>query len=212
MGKFLAKFLGGLAAVVLVFAGGMWASSQNVLGGLFGTGKTVITSEEIVKSITQEQKVVLLELAIEGFETADQEGEFLGKKVALANRKVIIGYEFSAQLGIDGKNVEVEQTGENSIKVLIPSFQFIGANDFKTTKVDEDMGLLGWTTGEINEDEVRNNIISEENKAAYVAKYSPLIATSAEAFYGSIIESIAPDMVVEFEFVDDISGSDSTVS
>lgn len=92
MARLAGKLVGVLIVAGLLFAGGLWVSSKGWLGGIFGAGEVTTSSEEIVKSVTTEQQVVLLTLGIEGLETADQEGLLFGKNFALADRKTMIEY------------------------------------------------------------------------------------------------------------------------
>ena len=45
-----------------------------------------------------------------------------------------------------------------------------------------------------------NNILSDENKQKYISQNGEALKEQAKAFYSGIIESVAPEVTLDFEF------------
>lgn len=155
---------------------------------------------QIVNSITRHEQVVLLGLGIQGISEKNARGTLFGMDIPGSERASFIQYDFDAKLGIDGQEVKIEQTGEDSFLVSIPEFIFIGHDDvsFKLAAVNND--VLSWTTPEIDTVEMINNVLNDDTKKQYIDSNEEVLRDQAKAFYTGIITSIDSTIVVEFEF------------
>lgn len=83
--------------------------------------------------MTRQECVVLLTLGVQGImEKRTDNTRLFGQEflqVPWSARASFIQYNFSAQLGFDGTDVEIEELGENRYRVSIPEFEFIGHDD-----------------------------------------------------------------------------------
>ncbi|MBC6493545.1 hypothetical protein [Microbacterium sp. 4-7] len=155
---------------------------------------------QVVQAVTREEQIVLVGLGIEGIAEKKQNETFFGIFVPGTDRAKFLRYSLEAKLGIDGKDVLIEETGENSFRVTIPEFIFIGSDDFEyEVAVDKD-GPLSWTTPGIEESEMVNNIMNDEFEASHLESNRELLMDQARSFYGGIIKSIDDDTEVEFRF------------
>lgn len=183
----------------LAAAGVLGALYLPSLPSLFGAD-TDERNTQVVKSITREEEVVLVGLGIEGIDEKRQNGNFYGMLVPGTERAKFLRYSFEAKLGIDGSDVKIEQTGEDSFVVTIPEFIFIGYDNFRYDVAVDDNGLLSWTTPEIEESEMVNNIMSDELKSSHLANNEELLMDQARDFYTGIIKSVDADVKVKFVF------------
>lgn len=163
---------------------------------------------QVVKSIEREEQVVLVSLGIEGIDEKRQNGNFYGAFIPGTERAKFIRYGFDAKLGIDGRDVLIEQTGDDSFRITIPEFIFIGYDDFEYEIAADSNGILSWTTPEIDESEMVNNIMDDELKSSHVASNKALLIDQAKTFYLGIIESVDEDVDVTFVFADGIGDAE----
>lgn len=201
-----------LGAKLLIFVCIFAVGALSALGGMkampniFSSGIDSETrSTQLVKSITREEQVVLLSLGIQGIEKKSESGKFFaGTFFETGNpggeRTKFIQYTFKAKLGIEGKDVTVEQTGEGEIIVSIPEFIFIGNSDPDFELVAEKNGALSWATAEIDSLDMVNSILSTDNQKHFVDENVEILEDQARAFYRGIITSIDPTVDVTFEF------------
>lgn len=187
------------AGVLVAMYAASWASP-------FGLASDERNSQ-VVKSITKEEQVVLLGLGIEGIDEKRQNGTFFGVPVPGSERATFLRYSFDAKLGIEGKDVEIDQRGENSFLVTVPEFIFVGIDNHDYDVAVESNGILSWTTAEIDELEMVNNVLNDEVKAAHIESNIDALKDQARRFYSGIIESIDPDVDLEFQFGDKIGSS-----
>lgn len=186
-----------LAATVAAFGfGGMNALA---LGPLFGSN-TEERNSQLVQSVKQQEEVALVSLGIEGIVDRAESGTVFGMAIPGTERVTFIRYAFEAKLGIDGGDVDIEQTGENSFTVSIPAFVFIGYDEPSFEVAAENNGVLSWTTPGIDTLEMVNRILDAEEQRDYLAKYEETLTASARDFYSRLIASVDPAITVEFEF------------
>ncbi len=155
---------------------------------------------QIRDAVTRHEQVVLLGLGIEGLREKNERTDFHGIEVPGSERVSLMQYSFQAKLGIDGRAVNIEQTGDNSYLVSIPRFVFIGHDDESFKLVTEDNGALSWITPEIDAAEIVNEILNDETKDQYVESKETELKEQAVTFYEGIIASVDPEIAVEFEF------------
>lgn len=191
--------------VILVFVGGTGAAAAfgavNVLafGSLFSSSSEQ-RNEQVVKSIERKEEVVLLQLGVEGITDEKTNGKIGPFDIPWTDRTLFLRYSFDAKLGIDGRSVTITPTGDGAFRVTIPAFIFIGVDNEKAEVAVEQNGALAWTQPEIDDQELRNDILDDAAKATHVRDNRELLESQAEAFYSGIIHAVDPDAVLEFEF------------
>ncbi|MGA4670068.1 hypothetical protein ACPCG0_09770 [Propionibacteriaceae bacterium Y1923] len=154
----------------------------------------------IVESITRKEQVVLLSLGIQGIAEQTQATKVFGVRIPGSSRATFVQYNFHAKLGIEGSDVEIDQTGDDEYTITIPEFIFIGHDKESFRLVTENNGVLSVVTPEIDPVEVINNILNDDAKNEYVAANQEILRDQARLFYEGIITSIDPNLTVKFAF------------
>ncbi|TFC29342.1 hypothetical protein E3O25_05360 [Cryobacterium sp. TMT1-3] len=191
-----------LAVLVVAGMGASFAfGGLNALAltSMFSSSSTERDSQ-VVQSVTRVQEVALLSLHIEGVSKHEGNGEIFGVAVPASEKTTLIQYAFDAKLGIDGSLVKIESTGSKSFRVNIPEFIGMGFDDPVFADPLESNNALSWLTPAAVQTRMINNILSEENKQEYITLNEAALQAQAEAFYSGIIESIDPEVSIEFEF------------
>lgn len=156
---------------------------------------------QIINAVERREQVVLLSLGIQGISEKSAERRALfGVEVPGSERASFIQYTFNAKLGIEGRDVDIEQTDDGGYVVQIPEFKFIGHDNVSFKLVAENNGVLSWVTPQIDPLEMVNDILSADDQEQYIASNEEVLRDQAEAFYSRIITSIDPAAQVEFEF------------
>jgi hypothetical protein len=192
-----------LITVLIVAATG----AAFALGGLNALAlSSLLTSSsnerhsQVVQSVTRVQEVALLSLHIEGVARYESNGEILGVAVPESKKTTLIQYKFDAKLGIDGSQVKVEPTGQESFRVTIPEFIEIGFGDPAFEDALESSDALSWLTPPAVQTRMINNILSDENKQKYITQNEAALKEQAKVFYSRIIASVDPEITIVFEF------------
>ncbi len=190
-----------LGAFVLAFLiMGVLFAWQTITGAtLFGSTEES-RSEMVVRSLTKEEEIVLLSLGIQGITEENISTTVFGKKMPGTTRTQFLQYNYNAKLGIDGSEVKIEQTDEDSLTITLPPFEFLGHDDAAFKTVVEDNGILSFTTPDIDTASVITKILNDETRRQHIAANDEILRSQAEAFYTGIIESVDPDIDVEFKF------------
>ena len=105
---------------------------------------------QVINAVDRVEQVALVSLGIQGINESRANSEVFGLKVPGSDRVTFVQYSFRGKLGIDGENVTVTPTGENSYRVTIPKFIFIGYDDLDFKVAAEDNGVLSWVTADID--------------------------------------------------------------
>ncbi|AQP43569.1 hypothetical protein [Tessaracoccus flavus] len=156
-----------------------------------------------VASLSREEQVVLLSLGIQGIAERNEKSSVFGFDVPGSGRATFLQYEFNAKLGLEGKDVTIEPTGEDSFRITIPEFVFIGHDNPNFRLAAEDNGVLSWITPEADTVDMINNILDSEAQQEYIDSNEDILRDQAEVFYTSIIESVDPDVTLTFDFGQD---------
>ncbi|MCG6566512.1 hypothetical protein [Tessaracoccus sp. ZS01] len=162
--------------------------------------RSEVLSSQVINAISREEQVSLLSLGIQGIAEKNERRTIFGIDVPGSERALCLQYNFNAKLGIDGGDVRIEKTSEDSFTVSIPEFIFIGHNDANFKLVTENSGVLSWVTPEIDAVEMTNQILNDEAQSQYIDANEDLLRDQAEAFYEGIITAIDPSLEVEFEY------------
>lgn len=165
----------------------------------FGIEKSTRKSQ-VIESVSRQEQVALVSLGIQGIQEDTSKGTvpFLNQAIPWSERATFAQYSFTAKLGVDGEDVRIEETDEDSFLVTIPEFIFIGHDDEDFRLVTENNGALSWLTPEIDQFEMVNTILNEDAKDEYIASNEELLKDQARDFYGGIITSVDPDVELEF--------------
>lgn len=198
-----AKFL--LFVFILAVIAGAALVSFNV-GKFFGATESRDT--QVIRSIKGEEQVILVTA---GMTDVKEERED-GLNIALGDwdlftlpgseRSVLVRYEYDAKFGIEGKDVEIRQTGDNTYTVSIPEFIYLGYSNPDLSIANEENGLLSWTTPEIATDDVFEELLTQPAVEAHIDGFRPLLEEQAETFYSKIVEAIDPAIELTFEFAE----------
>ncbi len=192
-----------LVAVALAAVGGVLAMvGLFPMPALFGT-ESESRNSQVIMSVERAEEVVLLRLGIQGISEKNEAGKFMNRKVPGSERAAFIQYEFNAKLGIDGKDVKVEETGENEFTVSIPKFIFIGHSDERFRLVNQNSGILSFATPKIDTLDMVNEILNPDAQEDYIARNEEILRDQAQFFYGNIINSVDPSVTVKFVFAGD---------
>lgn len=198
------KKIVGLLAAVMIGAGGLLLLAKSgLLPADFIGRSTDDRNEQIITSITREEQISLVRLGIQGIDKQTSQSTIFGMDIAGSEREAFIQYGFDAKLGIEGADVVIRQIGEDKFRLTVPSFIFIGYENVSFESVAESAGVLSWTTPEVDQIDMINNILNADTKQHYVDSNQQLLRDQTEFFYGSILSSIDPDIDLEFEYVDD---------
>lgn len=191
-----------IVGVVLVAFGALatfWAMTTIFAFSPFSSHSESRDSQ-VIRSITREDQVVLLSLGIQGIAEKNENSQFFGMDVPGSERTSFLQYSFDAKLGIEGKDVTITQTGNDTFVVSLPQFIFIGHSNENFRLVAENNGFLSFFTPEISSVEMINNILDADAEEQYIIRNRGVLENQAEAFYRGIITSIDPNIFVRFEF------------
>jgi hypothetical protein len=170
-------------------------------------GATTDKNTQIVNAVTRTQEVALVTLGIEGIrERKTEAGQFLFLTIP-NSRAAFLRYSFDAKLGIDAKDVKIDEQPNGTFVVTIPSFIVIGLDNQNVEVAAESNDVLSWTTPDIDKVEMVNDVFGDELQAEYLAKNEELLRDQARMFYTNIITAIDPDVTVKFDFTSAIPKS-----
>lgn len=192
-----------LIVVILGVIAGAALVSFNV-GKLFGATESRDT--QVIRSIKGEEQVILVTAGM----TDVQEEREDGLKLAIgdwdfftlpgSDRSVLVRYEYDAKFGIEGKDVQISQAGDNSYRITIPKFIYLGYANPDLSVANEKNGLLSWTTPEIDTTAVFEELLSEQAVEQHIDGFRPVLEAQAKLFYSKIVTAIDPEIELEFEF------------
>ncbi|MBF4765016.1 hypothetical protein ISU07_17935 [Nocardioides islandensis] len=198
LGKWVVRAL----TLILVFClavGALFVAGT--VGWLSGFGiKTETHDSQVIQAIERTQEVALLSLGIQGIKNSERCREAFGKCVPGTGETVFLQYNFAAKLGIDGAKVSVTKTGENSYRIAVPDFIFIGYDEPTFKVAVEDGSLLSWTTPDIDKVEMVNEILDGDARASYLESNRDLLQDQTKVFYNSLVTSVDPAAKTTFEF------------
>lgn len=194
-----------LVLFVLLLIGGA-AVGGVALGKFLGAYEE--RNVQVIRSITREEQVVLVTAGVTDLKTISTEGlkveipglDILNFTIPGTVRSVLIRYDFDAKLGIEGKDVRIEPSGENAYRVVIPEFTLIGYDDPTFSLAKEENGIFSWTTPEIDKFDLIETALSDKSAAATIEGARPVLEEQARTFYGNIIHAIDPSITLTFEF------------
>lgn len=166
---------------------------------LFQTAETT-SDTKVIQAVEREEQVVLLSLGIQGLKSDRKQLESLGFSFPFRDRTVYLQYSYRAKLGINGKDVKVEQAGDNKYKVTIPKFIFIGHSDEHFEPAIENNSALSWLTSKKDPSEMINEILNEDEINARLDENNQALKDQANSFYSGIIHGVEPSAEIEFAY------------
>lgn len=158
------------------------------------------SDSQVVQSIKRQSEVVLLSLGIQGIAEESVARQVWGMEVPGSGRTLYLRYSYQAKLGIDGAQVEIEQTSDKSYTITVPEFQFLSHSDLEFSTAVEDDGVISMITPEIDVPTMVTKILDQSARQQHVADNRDLLEEQATDFYTGIIEGIDPDLELEFRF------------
>lgn len=194
------KWMTGLLVLVAGVISGLILASSGLLPRFGGT-TTEERNTQIVQALQREQEVALLSLGIQGIAEREVATTVFGLRVPGTGRVLFLQYNFTAKLGMDGSQVTVEPDGDKRFVVTIPEFEVLGHNDIKFRVAVENNGVISWITPEIDTADLITQIMNDEALSQHVKDNQDLLRDQARAFYTGIIQSVDPEVVVDFKFL-----------
>lgn len=189
-----------IAAVALV-AGllGGWLTSALPGFNPFGTDEES-RNTQVVNSLTLEEQVVLVSLGIQGIAEERVSSTVFGHEVPGTGRTTFLQYNYNAKLGIDGREVKIEQTGDDEYLVTIPPFIFIGHDKEEFKTIVENNGVISFVTPEIDTAAAITKVLSDDVKKEHIEANRQVLEQQTKAFYAGIIHAIDRNIDLDFEF------------
>lgn len=193
----------------VLFVLGMIAAAA-FAGLTFGKflGATETRDTQVIRSIKGEEQVILLAAGM----TDVQEERGDGLKLAIGDielftlagteRSMLVRFEYDAKFGIEGEDVAIVQTGDNSYRVTIPKFIYLGYANPHLSIANEQNGVLTWTTPEIDATEVFEELLSDQAVDEHIDAFRSVLEEQAKTFYTRIVQPIDPAITIEFEFTE----------
>lgn len=187
-----------LVAIAAAAVGGI------ALGRFFGAQESRDT--QVIRSIKGEEQVVLLTAGM----TDVKEQKADGLKLAIGalqlftlpgtERSLLVRYEYDAKFGIEGKDVDIQSTGNDLYLVTIPKFIYLGYANPDLSVAGEKNGALSWTTPEIDKSAVFEQILTDQVVNEHIDGFRPVLQEQAKTFYTRIVNAIDPAVQLQFEF------------
>lgn len=197
--KIYRKMTGILTGLVLIVVLGI------VGVAVLGPNSLLETSSEsrntqIITAIERQEQIVLLSASIQGLAEEKTQGTWWDRKIFGTGRVQFLQYNYRAKLGVEGRDVAIEQTGDNQYLISIPEFIFIGHDKVEFKTAVEDNGVLSWLTPEIDTAETISKILSADAMAEQITENRDLLQEQASAFYTGIINGVDNEIQLDFEF------------
>lgn len=190
----------GVIILVLALLGGgfLWGKTTSL-----GTPAETVTetdSSEVIHAVQRREEIVLLSTATQGLHTTQNTAKLFKWGVPGSQKTNVLQYKFTAKLGIDGKEVAVEELAPDHFKLIIPPFKFIGFSEPEFKTVHQHGEVLSFVTADIDTAEGINEVLNEEKRNEHIQLNLELLKDQTESFYGDLIHSIDPEAQLEFEF------------
>lgn len=195
-----------LAAVVVAMAmvGLLVLVGYQAVRGMGWLSAIGIESEsrdsQVIRALKRTEEVSLLSLGVQGIREEEESRTVFGQSIPGTGRQLFLQYEFTAKLGIDGAQVNIERIGGNAYRITVPEFQFIGYDEPEFQVAVEDGGALAWVTPDIDQLEVVNDLLNDEARDTYLSEYEEDLRAQAQVFYDGILASVDPAIETEYEF------------
>ena len=191
----------GVLVMVLALLGGgfLWGKANSFNGSV----ETVTETEnsEVIVAVERREEIVLLSTSTQGLYTTQNTAKLFKWGVPGSQKTNILQYKFTAKLGLDGKEVKVEEVSPGHFKLIIPPFKFIGFSDPEFKTAHQHGEALSFATADIDVAEGINAVLDEEKRAEHIQLNLDLLKEQTQTFYGGIIHAVDPEAELEFEFL-----------
>lgn len=165
-------------------------------------GATEERSTQVVRSIVREEQIVLATAGMTDIKPESADQDFFGLfDIPFTDRTVLVRYEYDAKFGIEGGDVSIEPIGDDTYRVSIPQFVFLGYDNPDFSIADEKNGILSWATPEIDKNELIKSLLTDQAVEEHLDGLRPVLEEQAKSFYTNIINAIEPDATLQFTFV-----------
>lgn len=189
-----------IVLVTLLAGGALLFGLQNLFPNLSPFQTTSASrNTQIINAIERKEEVVLLSLGIQGISERTAGSKLFGVDVPGSNRAMFLQYSFNAKLGLEGKDVKIDRSGDHRYRLSVPGFKFIGHDNVSFKMAAENNGVLSWATPQIDPVETINQILNDEAKSQYLTANQQILTDQAKAFYTGIIRSVDPSAEVTFD-------------
>lgn len=183
----------------LILVVGSIAAGAGVAVGMF-VGAAQEREVQVIRSIELEKQVVLVRSGITGLKPEREVKDINGFVIPWSDRSLLLQYEFDTMVGIEGSEVSIVPTGEESFRVSIPNFILIGTDDPRYSVVNEQNGVLSLVTPEIDTLQLTQELLADDVAAEHIEGLRPVLEEQARSFYTNIVTAIDPSVTLEFEF------------
>jgi len=187
-----------LVAIAAAAVGGI------AVGKYFGAQESRVA--QVIRSIEGEEQVILLTAGM----TDVKEEKANGLKLAIGDfqlstlpsteRSLLVRYEYDAKFGIEGRDVDIQSTGNDSYLVTIPKFIYLGYANPDLSVAGEKNGALSWTTPEIDKSAVFEQVLTDQVMNEHIGGFRPVLQGQAKTSYTRIVNAIDPTIQLQFEF------------
>lgn len=203
MTKTIRIILVSVIITVAIIAGGLLVALKFIPD--FGKAielETVTESNntKVITAIERQEQVVLLGTSTQGLAEERAQTNWLGRNIYGTGRTQFVQYNYRAKLGIEGRDVTIEEKGENQFLISIPAFIFIGHDNVQFKTAIENNGVISWITPEIDTSEMISRILSEDAMNAQIDENRALLQDQAKNFYSGIVRGVSREAELEFEF------------
>ncbi|MCG7254610.1 hypothetical protein MHK13_07680 [Corynebacterium hadale] len=200
MTKKILSVAGGLIMVLALLGGGFLWGKTNSFSSPVET-MTETENSEVILAVERREEIVLLSTSTQGLYTTQNTAKLFKWGVPGSQKTNILQYKFTAKLGLDGKEVKVEEVSPGHFKLIIPPFKFIGFSDPEFKTVHQHGEALSFATADIDVAEGINAVLDEEKRAEHIQLNLDLLKEQTQTFYGGIIHAVDPEAELEFEFL-----------
>lgn len=199
MTKKILSIVGVLILVLALLGGGFLLGKSTFLSTPAETVTETETSE-VIHAVQRRQEIVLLSTSTQGLHTTQNSAKLFKWGVPGSQKLNILQYKFTAKLGIDGKEVKIEEIAPTHFRLTIPPFKFIGFSEPEFKTVHQHGQALSFATADIDVAEGINEVLNEERRKEHIQLNLDLLKGQTETFYGDLIHAINPEAKLEFEF------------
>ncbi|MDO5677095.1 MAG: hypothetical protein Q4G35_06255 [Propionibacteriaceae bacterium] len=185
---------------LLLVVPAVWPAIMNAVRPPVAEVEQVDLNTQVIHAVRTTEEISLVSLGIQGIAEQTQQRTIFGMRVPGADRALFLQYDFTAKLGLDGRQVRVTQTGEKAFTISVPEFIFIGHDDVRFKLAAEKNGVLSWVTPEIDTVEMTNSILNDEAQQKYLADNDELLREQTRAFYEGIVAAVDPEIQLGFDY------------
>lgn len=203
MSRFTKGLISIVVSLIVLIAVGTGAAIGLHKAGISLIGTTTTSSDtRLVDSIQTKQDVTLLSVSVQGLKKVENGASFLTKRIPGTTQTTYLPYRYTANLGIDGGEVTISQTGSKAYSISIPEFKVLGNSNPKFDHSIEDGDLLSFLSENVDKEKLITEILSDSSLSAHISDNQEQLKQQAEMFYSNIVHGIDPEIELTFEFAE----------